>query len=283
MVTVIQNLIHNPKFSNAIQNKIGQSIDTRELEQQLDALRKKLRQLNGAKNHIGEQIDHLNFDDPHYERKSQDLQDRQDRLYDEMSAIEKSIDELQARILNVRSQKIRRDNIYQYLVCFDQLYDEFTDAERKEFMKSFINRVEIFPEQQADGRILKRIDFRIPVFFNDQEVDMLDWDGKSTHETVVLLSKGEIDSKKVRVEFSLEGMDTSNLKKGATYQEIKDYVKEQTGLNVAPLYIAQVKQKCGITERECYNKPKSENSKQPQCPPEKEKAIREALKHFQMI
>ena len=168
--------------------KSGQSIDTRELEQQLDALRKKLRQLNGAKNHIGEQIDHLNFDAPHYERKSQDLQDRQDRLYDEMSAIEKSIDELQARILNVRNQKIRRDNIYQYLVCFDQLYDEFTDAERKEFMKSFIKRVEIFPEQQADGRILKRIDFRIPVFFNDQEVDMLDWDGKSMHETVILLS-----------------------------------------------------------------------------------------------
>ena len=56
-------------------------------------------------------------------------------------------------------------------------------------MKSFIKRVEIFPEQQADGRILKRIDFRIPVFFNDQEVDMLDWDGKSTHEAVILLSK----------------------------------------------------------------------------------------------
>ena len=81
----------------------------------------------------------------------------------------------------------------------------------------------------------------------------------------------------------MEDMDLSSLKKGATYEEIKDYVKEQTGLNVTPLYIAQVKQKCGIIERECYNKPKSENAKQPQCPPEKEKAIREALKHFQMI
>ena len=283
VVTVIQNLIHNPKFSNAIQNKIGQSIDTRELEQQLDALRKKLRQLNGAKNHIGDQIDHLNFDDPHYERKSQDLQDRQDRLYNEMSAIEKSIDELQARILNVRSQKIRRDNIYQYLVCFDQLYDEFTDAERKEFMKSFIKRVEIFPEQQADGRILKRIDFRIPVFFNDQEVDMLDWDGKSTHETVVLLSKGEIDSKKIRVELSLEDMDMSGFQKGATYGQIKERVLQQTGMKVSSLYIAQVKQKYGIVERGNYNKPKSENARQPKCPSEKEAAIVEALKHFQMI
>ena len=98
-----------------------------------------------------------------------------------------------------------------------------------------------------------------------------------------MLSKGSFTPKKIRVEFSLEDMDLSNLKKGATYQEIKDYVKEQTGLNVTPLYIAQVKQKCGITERECYNKPKSENTKQPQCPPEKEAAIVEALKHFQMI
>ena len=80
----------------------------------------------------------------------------------------------------------------------------------------------------------------------------------------------------------MDEMDATPAETKATYKEIKDYVKEQTGLNVTPLYIAQVKQKCGIIERKCYNKPKSENSKQPQCPPEKEKAIRDALKHFQM-
>jgi hypothetical protein len=69
----------------------------------------------------------------------------------------------------------------------------------------------------------------------------------------------------------------------ATYEQIKAYVLEHTGLEVSHLYIAQVKQKCGIIERENYNKPKSENAKQPQCPPEKERAITEALKHFEMI
>ncbi len=102
-------------------------------------------------------------------------------------------------------------------------------------------------------------------------------------ETVVLLSKGEIDSKKVRVEFSLEGMDMSGFQKDATYGQIKERVLEQTGLKVSSLYIAQVKQKHGIIERENYNKPKSENARQPQCPPEKEKAITEALKYFGMI
>ena len=102
-------------------------------------------------------------------------------------------------------------------------------------------------------------------------------------ECVIALSKGEIDSKKVRVEFSLEGMDTSGLQKGATYPEIKARVLEQTGLKVSSLYISQVKQKCGLEVRENHHKVKSENTKQPQCPKEKEDAIVEALKHFQMI
>ena len=69
----------------------------------------------------------------------------------------------------------------------------------------------------------------------------------------------------------------------ATYGQIKDYVLERSGLKVSSLYIAQVKQKHGIIERENYNKPKSEDARQPQCPPEKERAITEALKHFGML
>lgn len=102
-------------------------------------------------------------------------------------------------------------------------------------------------------------------------------------ETVVLLSKGEVDSKKVRVEFSLEDMDMSGFQNDATYSQIKERVLQQTGLKVSSLYIAQIKQKHGIIERENYNKPKSENTRQPKCPPEKEAAITEALKYFGMI
>ena len=105
-----------------------------------------------------------------------------------------------------------------------------------------------------------------------------------THcETVVLLSKGEIPSKKAEVEFSLEGMDTDGFKDGATYDEIRDWVQEKYDLHVTNLNIAQVKRKNGIIERENYNKPKSEDSRQPGTTPEKEKAITEALKHFNMI
>lgn len=102
-------------------------------------------------------------------------------------------------------------------------------------------------------------------------------------ETVVLLSKGEVDSKKIRVEFSLEDMDMSEFQDGATYTQIKDYVLEHSGLKVSSLYISQIKRKCGIEVGKNYNLPKSEDSRQPLCPPEKEKAIREAFKYFGMI
>ena len=101
-------------------------------------------------------------------------------------------------------------------------------------------------------------------------------------ETVCLLSKLNV-KQHIEVELTMDEMDLTAAEKKASYEEIKEYVLEKFGMKVSHLYIAQVKRKCGIIERENYNKPKSENAKQPQCPPEKEAAIREALKHFRMI
>ena len=123
----------------------------------------------------------------------------------------------------------------------------------------------------------------------------------STHvETVVLLSKGAkgpvdlcsarteverrmVDSRKVKVDFSLEDMDLSEFKGKATYEQIKAYVLEQTGLKVSSLYIAQIKKKCGLDVGENFNLTKSENTRQPQCTPEKEDAIMQAFRHFGII
>lgn len=123
----------------------------------------------------------------------------------------------------------------------------------------------------------------------------------STHvETVVLLSKGAkdpvdlcsarteverrmVDSRKVKVDFSLEDMDLSEFKGKATYEQIKAYVLEQTGLKVSSLYIAQIKKKCGLDVGENFNLPKSENARQPQCTPEKEDAIMQAFRHFGIL
>lgn len=111
-------------------------------------------------------------------------------------------------------------------------------------------------------------------------VDM--FPGTMNVETVCLLSKLHADQH-IEVELQMDELDLTAAESKATYEEIKDYVLKQSGLKVSNLYIAQVKQKCGIIERENYNLPKSENSRQPKCPPEKEAAIREALEHFRMI
>ena len=119
-------------------------------------------------------------------------------------------------------------------------------------------------------------------------------------ETVVLLSKGAkgpvdlcsarteverrmVDSRKVKVDFSLEDMDLSEFKGKATYEQIKAYVLEKTGLKVSSLYIAQIKKKCGLDVGENFNPAKSENARQPQCTPEKEDAIMQAFRHFGII
>ena len=120
--------------------------------------------------------------------------------------------------------------------------------------------------------------------YHTEKVQPVDLFPRTKHcETVVLLSKGEVYSKKIRVEFSLEDMDMSEFQDGATYTQIKDYVLEHSGLKVSNLYISQIKRKCGIEVGKNYNLPKSEDSRQPMCPPEKEKAIREAFKYFGMI
>ena len=109
--------------------------------------------------------------------------------------------------------------------------------------------------------------------------------GGTVHvESIALLSKLKSNKlKHINVELEMNELDLTVAESKATYEEIKDYVLEHTGLKVSNLYIAQVKEKCGIIERENYNRPKSENVKQPQCSPEKEAAIRGALEYFRMI
>ncbi|MGN0432568.1 MAG: 23S rRNA (uracil(1939)-C(5))-methyltransferase RlmD [Lachnospiraceae bacterium] len=102
-------------------------------------------------------------------------------------------------------------------------------------------------------------------------------------ETVCLLSKLHEAKHHVNVTVDMDEMDLTSAESKATYEEIKEYVLEKYGLQVTNLYIAQVKRKCGIIERENYNKPKSEDAKQPKCPEDKEKAIMDALEHFEMV
>ena len=186
---VIKKLVQNPKFEAAIRQKINTRIDTGELEQEIENLRKQLRQVLGAKNKLAQQMDSLDIMDKFYEKKYQDMETRLYRLYDEIEGVENSIEEVKNRLLNIRQQKISEENVYQFLLYFDKLYDKFTDLEKKEFLNSFVEQVDIYEQEQPDGRFLKHIKFRFPVYFGGRETQELCWDNESTVETVVLMSK----------------------------------------------------------------------------------------------
>ena len=186
---VIRKLVKNPKFEEAILNKIGSRIDTEEIEKEIEGLEKQHRQLTGAKARLGQQMDNLDIMDKFYEKKYQDMETRLYRLYDEIEGVENSIEEVKNRLLNIQQQKISEENVYQFLLYFDKLYDKFTDLEKKEFLNSFVEQVDIYEQEQPDGRFLKHIKFRFPVYFGDRETQELCWDNESTVETVVLLSK----------------------------------------------------------------------------------------------
>lgn len=136
-------------------------------------------------------MDNLSVSDEYYDKKYEDMQVRLDKLYDEIEEIEIFIEAVETRLYNIKQEKISGDNVYQFLLFFDNLYDRFTDMEKKIFMKSFLEEGNIYETEQEDGRILRSLKFRFPVFFNEQELYELDWDNESTVESVLLTRRAK--------------------------------------------------------------------------------------------
>ena len=105
--------------------------------------------------------------------------------------IDTFIEAVETSLYNIKQEKISSDNVYQFLLFFDNLYDRFTDMEKKIFMKRFLEEGNIYEAEQEDGRILRSLKFRFPVFFNEQELYELDWDNESTVESVLLMRRAK--------------------------------------------------------------------------------------------
>ena len=132
-------------------------------------------------------MDTLDINDAHYDRKILDLQRRYDEQYDTIEKIEVQIGELQSQIRSIQQEKISGDNIYRLLLAFDEVYHSATEAEQKEFMKAFIERIEMFPEKRKDGSWIKKIVFNFPVPVDGEEVKELPLETETTVETVAHL------------------------------------------------------------------------------------------------
>lgn len=184
---IISAMVNNPRFVEAIQAKIGTAVDTEDMEKQIAVLQGQLKQAFGTKSRLERQMDTLDINDAHYDRKILDLQRRYDEQYDTIEEIEVQIGELQSQIRSIQQEKISGDNIYRLLLAFDEVYHSATEAEQKEFMKAFIERIEMFPEKRKDGSWIKKIVFNFPVPVDGEEVKELPLETETTVEVVILM------------------------------------------------------------------------------------------------
>lgn len=282
VIEAVKELVSDKYFAKEIEKRVGVQTDTTAIDKELANYESKLKEVDLNKARLEREIDNLPIAARFRERKIHDMTLRLDGLYDTIVELEERIEDAKLRKSSIEMETITLDNIYKLMLNFGKLYDIISDEEKKSLITYLIKEIQIYPNGESE-QPLKSIEFNFPIYRDGQEVRRLLWEKGNTVETVVLLSKGEIDSKKVRVEFSLEDMDMSGFQKGATYEQIKAYVLEHTGLKVSSLYISQIKRKCGLDVGQNYNLSKKEDAKVPKCPPEKEAAIRDALKYFQMI
>ena len=277
---VIIKLVSNPKFAAMMLQKINVKIDTSAIEQEIANYEKQLRQSYATKSSLIDEIDTLDPDDKHYIKRKADLDDRLYKMYDKIEDTENQLVAARAKKMAIEAEKLTADNIYKVLIYFEKLYAVMDEQEKRQIMESLISEIHIYEERQPNGQWLKSIKFKLPIIEEDMEISL---DNDTHIETVVLLSRQKPDDV-IEVELELDELDLTSAESKATYDEIKEYVAENNdGMKVSSLYIAQIKKKCGLKLGENFNLPKSEDSRQPQCPEQKEKAIKDALEHFGMV
>ena len=282
---------------NDMKDQILQKLDSddslRELLAEKERLTKEREKLSSKKSKLMRRIADLDIDDKLYDDLMKTYRESVNEVNEQINIMENQLYQNELAIENAEGENLSTE-VYKRIIdeMLDNI-DDMNDADKKTLMNLLIEKIEIYPEKQKDGRWIKSVQFKIPLNIDGKAVDTLFFDDEEDTEnslstgkhveTVVLLSKGMVDNRKVKVDFSLEDMDLSEFKGKATYEQIKVYVLEQTGLKVSNLYIAQIKKKCGLDVGENFNLPKSENAKQPKCTPEKEEAIMQAFKHFGII
>ena len=175
-----------------------------------------------------------------------------------------------------------KKSIFEMLEGFSKYYDVMSPEDKKALLQAMVSFIELYPEKRDDKHLIKTIHFTFPVTYDGESGALFVRTNEQQVEAVLLLTKLNVE-RHIEVDVNMEELDVTATESEATYDQIRDYMWEHYQLKVSNLYIAQVKQKHGIIERENYHKAKNENAKQPKCPKEKEDAIVEALKHFQMI
>ena len=268
---IVSNLAAHPAFEKAMAMAAGGDESVEAYEKRMKEIRKDLYHQEHEKNRVGAELDNLDVLSDDYDTEYERIQAEMDDIYDRIESLELSLKKIKKKCSEARQGVSSIEGIKKILKNFGKFYEKLTSEEQRELYRQFIERIEVYPEEQEDGRVLKSIYFRFPVRYG--ETDIIEtWIGAEDEpddEIAFVLDCSEVQ------------VTVAEAK--ATYAEIRAYVLEHTGMKVSSLYIAQIKRKYGIDVGIAYNKPEQNKNHVPVCPVEKELAIMDALKAFRML
>lgn len=281
VIGAIRELVDNPVFAKEIKKRIGTQIDTVEIDKEIAGYTAKLKEVELNKRTLERNIDMLPADVKHRDRKLEDMNHRLDNLYDMMCELEDKIDDAQLRRKSVEMQAITLDNVYKILKNFNKVYDKLTDEEKRTVISSFIKEIQVF-EKDTAPRNLKSITFNFPIYVDGKEVNKILWENESTVETCVLLSHKKVNTH-IEVTMDFNELNIPEKKNKVTYKMIQAYIEDKYGFKVHTCYIAEVKRSYGVFMYDCPCAVEQLKHPRKHPTPEKVKAIKDALKHFNII
>ena len=185
---IISKLVSKPKFASMMQKEINMKVDTSALEQEIAALEKQLRQCYAVKTRLAEDIDMLDPEDRHYSRMKTDMEDRLYKMYDKIDDLESQVIDAKAKKRAIEADKVTGNNIYKILIYFDKLYAVMDQNEKRQFVETLIDEIQIYEERKPNGQWLKSIKFKLPIIEEDFEMRL---DNDAQDECVACLEKAE--------------------------------------------------------------------------------------------
>lgn len=186
---VLAKCTRNPKFADMMEEILDTSVDIEKINEEIAKFKKQKVQAEGAQRKIHKQMDTLDITDKYYEKKYDDLVLRDNELYQIIGELEEEIETLQTRIDNIQNNKLNKEAIFKLMDHFSETYPLMSYAEKKMYFQLFIDSVEIYPEPGDNGKFLKRIVFKLPLLYNNQEATEIGWDYPGHVESVVCFTR----------------------------------------------------------------------------------------------
>ena len=271
---IVSNLHTMPQFREAVDASVGDKPTLESYEAEMKELRKQLHFQEHLKYKLGNELDALDILADDYDLQYEEMQTKIDETYDQIEEIEHKISKCKKKMAALKKGIQGTENVKMLLQSFPRLYQEMDCFERREMYRLFINRIDLYPENCPDGKVVKSITFRFPVFYGDDD-EISAFVDKAT--------AGETPDDEIFFTIDCDELQPTVAEAKATYAQLRAHVLENAGLKVSSLYIAQIKRKYGIDVGEAFNKPADPKKHVPKCPKEKELAIIDALKAFRML